>query len=87
MLLWLYNCAKKKKKKSVETKRVYYWKQVYVRDTWWNSTEILKFEAEKGLLQSHAKRQVTYAPQTLNFPEFNQSNFKGQVREGALQGI
>ena len=73
-----------KKKKTVETKRVYYWKQVYVHDTKWNSTEILKFEAEKGLLQGHAKRQVTYAPQTLDFPEFQQSNFKGQVREGAL---
>jgi len=42
VLLWLYNCAKKKKKKSVKTKSVYYWKQVYVPDTQWGQI-VLKY--------------------------------------------
>ena len=38
-----------------------------------DNTEILVFEAEKGLLQGHAKRQVAH---TLK------SAFRGKVREG-----
>ena len=46
-------------------------------------TETSGFRAEKGLSQGHARRQVARVPQTPKLPEgFQQSVFKGQVREG-----
>ena len=46
-------------------------------------TETLEFGAEKGLLQGHARRRLAHAPQNPELSEgFQQSIFKGQVREG-----
>ena len=50
-----------------------------------NTTRILQFGAEKGLLQGHARRWVACALKTENYPKsFQQSPFIGKVREGMV---
>ena len=50
-------------------------------------TKMSEFGAEKGLLQGHARKQVTQAPKAPEVPKgFWQSIFKGQVREGGVAG-
>ena len=51
-----------------------------------DSTEMLEFGAERGLLQSRARRWAAYPLQNPELPEgFQQSIFKGQMR-GAVTG-
>ena len=52
-----------------------------------NNTKTAEYGAEKGLLQGHARRRggggVAHAPKNPKLPKgFQQSIFKGQVREG-----
>lgn len=45
--------------------------------------ETLEFGVEKGVLQDHARWQVAHAPKVpVHFEGFQQSTFKGKVREG-----
>jgi len=48
-----------------------------------NNTYTSVFRAGNGLLQGHARRQVTCASKTSIREEFQQSIFKGKVKEGA----